>query len=329
MRRATLFFSELILCNATLFADSWAVVSPLPEPKWEPAATVGGDGQVYAIGGMNDAGPPSTDHVFSYDPSSNTWSMATPLPSGPRRNLAAATDNHGRIYAIAGYTPEFPLATVERYDPSLGYWTQLADLPVARQGLAAATGGDGRIYAIGGVPFTFNSTDRVDAYDPGAGSWMQVASMATPRGECAATTGLDGRIYALGGFGNDAYLNSAEVYDPSTNTWSPIAPMQSVRFALAAATGPDGRIYAIGGYDGFGDVASVEAYDPNTDTWSFVASMNYARSAHAATTGLDGTIYSIGGDGAGVAEAYSADPPAPNTMRPALSTRGSKLGRAR
>jgi kelch-like protein 18 len=105
--------------------------------------------------------------------------------------------------------------------------------------------------------------------------------------------------------------------------------MQSVRFALAAATGPDGRIYAIGGYDGSGDVASVEAYDPNTDTWSFVASMNYARSAHAATTGLDGTIYSIGGDGAGVAEAYSADPLAPNTMRPALSTRGSKLGRAR
>jgi hypothetical protein len=91
------------------------------------------------------------------------------LPSGPRRNLAAASDGQGRIYTIGGYTPEFPLATVERYDLFLGDWTLLPDLPPARQSLAAATGGDGRIYAIGGVPFTFRSTGRVDAFDPDAG----------------------------------------------------------------------------------------------------------------------------------------------------------------
>jgi hypothetical protein len=74
--------------------------------------------------------------------------VVSPLPAGPRRNLAAATDFAGRVYAIGVYTPEFPLATVERYDPSLRYWVQLADIPVARQGLKAATGNDGRIYAI-------------------------------------------------------------------------------------------------------------------------------------------------------------------------------------
>jgi hypothetical protein len=105
------------------------------------------------LGGVDGSGPPSTNRVFANDPGTNTWSAAPPLVAGPRRNFAAATDNQGRIYAIAGYTPEFLLATVERFDPALGYWARLPDLPDARQGLAAATGGDGRIYANGGVPF--------------------------------------------------------------------------------------------------------------------------------------------------------------------------------
>ena len=79
-----------------------------------------GDGLVDAIGGMNDSGPPSTANVYAYDPAADTCSVVSPLPAGPRRNLAAATDFAGRIYAIGVYTPEFPLATVERYDPSLG-----------------------------------------------------------------------------------------------------------------------------------------------------------------------------------------------------------------
>jgi len=121
--------------------------------------------------------------------------------------------------------------------------------------------------------------------------------------------GPDGRIYVMGGYGNDAYLNSAEVYDPSTDVWSPIASMQSIRFAPAAALGPDGRIYAIGGYDGTGDTVTVEAYDPNTDTWTFVTPMNYSRSAFAAAAGIDGTIYAIGGEATypplGIVEAYT------------------------
>lgn len=303
----------LLLASVALSAHTWTIVAPLPDAMWRPSAAARGcDGLVYAIGGVNGSGPPSTNEVFVYYPGSNTWSAAPPLVAGPRRNLAAATDDRGRIYAIAGYTPEFPLATVERFDPALGYWTRLPDLPDARQSLAAATGGDGRIYAIGGVPFNFQPTARVDAFDPYGWFWAQVASMGTPRSGFGAAVGPDGRIYVMGGYGANAYLNSAEVYDPASNTWSPIAAMHSVRFELGAAAGPDGRIYAIGGYDGFGNVASVEAYDPHTNTWTFVAPMNYAHATRAATT-ADGIIYVFGGEVAypplGVVEAYTADVP--------------------
>jgi N-acetylneuraminic acid mutarotase len=302
----------LLLVSVALPADTWTIVAPLPDATWRPSAAVSGsNGLMYAIGGINGSGPPSTNEVFVYNPAWNTWSAAPPLVAGPRRNLAAAMDNLGRIYAIAGYTPEFPLATVERFDPALGYWQSLPALPDARQGLAAATGGDGRIYAIGGVPFNFQPTARVDAFDPAGGFWVQVASMGTPRSGFGSATGLDGHIYVMGGYGANAYLKSAEVYDPDSNTWSPIAAMQSVRFDLAAAAGPDGRIYAIGGYDGFGNVASVEAYDPKADTWTFVAPMKYEHAIRAAATGLDGRIYVFGGEVAypplGIVEAYAAD----------------------
>ena len=56
---------------------------------------VAGDGTaqvIYAIGGMND-GPPSTDHVFTYNSAINNWSSALPLPGGPRRNPLRLTPN--------------------------------------------------------------------------------------------------------------------------------------------------------------------------------------------------------------------------------------------
>ena len=191
----------LLLGSLALSADTWTIVAPLPDATWRPSAAVsGGDGLVYAIGGVNGSGygsgPPSTNQVFVYDPGnpgSDTWSAAPPLVAGPRRNFGAATDNQGRIYVIAGYTPEFPLATVERFDPSLGYWARLPDLPDARQGLAAATGGDGLIYAMGGVPSASQPTARVDAFDPDGGFWVQVASMGTPRSGFGAAVRPDGR----------------------------------------------------------------------------------------------------------------------------------------
>jgi N-acetylneuraminic acid mutarotase len=251
----------LLLASVPLSADAWTIVAPLPDATWRPsAAASGGDGLVYAIGGLNGSGPPSTSQVFVYDPGSNAWSAAPPLAAGPRRNLAAATDYQGRIYAIAGYTPEFPLATVERFDPALGYWTRLPDLPDARQGLAAATGGDGRIYAIGGAPFNFQPTARVDAFDSDGWLWVQVASMGTPRSGFGAAVGPDGRIYAIGGYDGFGNVASVEVYDPNTDTWAYVAPMNYAHANRAAATGADGKIYVLGGEVAYPPLGVVEAY---------------------------------------------------------------------
>src|SRR5215471_3843150 len=52
----------LLLASVALSADTWTVVAPLPDATWRPsAAATGGDGLVYAIGGLDGSGPPSTN----------------------------------------------------------------------------------------------------------------------------------------------------------------------------------------------------------------------------------------------------------------------------
>ena len=58
MQDGVLSVTGLILSGmfTPLVADSWNTVTAMPESKWELAAATGGDGLVYAIGGMNDSG---------------------------------------------------------------------------------------------------------------------------------------------------------------------------------------------------------------------------------------------------------------------------------
>ncbi len=269
-------------------ADNWALVAPLPEAKSLLAAATGGDGRIYAIGGTSDDGPPVNPRVYAYDPNLDSWTQVASLSSS-RRNMAAATDLNGIIYVFGGYDfsgPPFALGIVERYDPIVGFWLRMTDMPTLRQSPAAATGADGRIYVMGGTDMGFQTTAVTEVYDPVTDSWSTASPMNSPRTGCA-------------------YVNTAEAYDPSTDTWTPVASMNQGRYSLAGVTGANGLIYAIGGYYG-SDLTSVEAYDLNSDTWTLVASMNIARSCHAAALGLDWRIFAIAGPATSV-EAYTAD----------------------
>ncbi len=236
-------------------ADNWALVAPLPEAKSLLAAATGGDGRIYAIGGTSDDGPPVNPRVYAYDPNLDSWTQVASLSSS-RRNLAAATDLNGIIYVFGGYDfsgPPFALGIVERYDPIVGFWLRMTDMPTLRQSPAAATGADGRIYVMGGTDMGFQTTAVTEVYDPVTDSWSTASRMNSPRTGFGAATGVDG-IYAIGGYyGSD--LSSVEAYDLNSDTWTLVASLNIARSGHAATLGPDGRIFAIAG-----PATSVEAY---------------------------------------------------------------------
>ena len=136
----------------------------LPKPNSVLAATTAG-GHVYAIGGFGAGGYGTT--VVMYNPKTNKWASAPPLPQG-RDNLDAVTGADGRIYAFGGccYGNQY-LSSMEIYDVKAHTWITGTSLPAARINMGAAVGPDGRIYAIGGFSF-FGDTRTTYVYGPSA-----------------------------------------------------------------------------------------------------------------------------------------------------------------
>jgi len=99
--------------------NMWFLKAPMPTARTHLAAATGGDGRIYAIGGcLTSDGYAGVNTVEVYDPSTNVWSSAPPMPTA-RTGLAAVTGLDGRIYAIGGSNVNGGghFRTVEVYDP--------------------------------------------------------------------------------------------------------------------------------------------------------------------------------------------------------------------
>jgi len=278
-------------------------------------ATVTVNGKVYAIGGIDNNGN-YLNRVEVYNPATNNWSQAAPMPTA-RGSLAAAVDAQGNIYAIGGLVstggPPQILSTVEVYNPTTNSWGQARSMSLARYSLAAVTDAQGNIYAIGGISLNgINESvaNTVEVYNPTISGWSMVANMLTGRFGLTAATDTQGNIYAMGGCcggtnSAPAILSTVEVYSPATNSWSTAAPMPSARAFLAAALGAQGHISAIGGYNAVNfnnlnlnfssPLNTVEVYNPTTSSWTTAANMPTARAGLVAGADAQGNIYAIGG----------------------------------
>jgi N-acetylneuraminic acid mutarotase len=124
----------------------WTIKSSLPAARAEVAA-VALDGKLHALGGVFDS--KSVPYHDEYDPATDKWHPATPLPKS-RDHLAVAVANE-RIYACGGFaTPVHKDASNEvfEYDPATRAWRVLPSMKVPRGAAGAATV-DGKIHVIG------------------------------------------------------------------------------------------------------------------------------------------------------------------------------------
>ena len=102
-----------------------------------------------------------------YDPSSEAWSAAAPLPA-PRGGHAAVVLD-GKIHVLGGGNSMSTIADHSVYDPATDSWTEAAPLPRAEGSPAAVVFG-GRLYAIGGRS-GFSDFGDVYVYDAADDAW--------------------------------------------------------------------------------------------------------------------------------------------------------------
>jgi N-acetylneuraminic acid mutarotase len=112
------------------------------------AGVVAEGGKIHVVGGRTREPADNTAYHDIYDPKTDSWTSAPPLPEA--RSAGAAVYYHGLvIYAGGECKDNKPFALNEAFDPKTGTWSELAPLPGARHGFGGAVIGD-TVYFAGG-----------------------------------------------------------------------------------------------------------------------------------------------------------------------------------
>ena len=274
----------------------------MPTKRSEVSGTVLNN-KVYIIGGSDEKG--QTDLVDVYDPETNTWAAASPLPK-KLDHTAAATYN-GKIYVVGGFdSVGMPSNSLFIYDPLTNNWERGKDMPTARGGLTSQFV-DGTMYVIGGDATVlydskgnYNPQGSVatnEAYIPRNDSWTIKSPMPTFRDHLASAV-VGENIFVLGGRQPDKgiqYKNvgANELYNPANDQWISLEPIPTKRSGLAA-TSVNGSIYVLGGESNLKTFDNNEKYDPKSQSWTLEDPMLNPRHGLAAV-GIDEKIYVIAG----------------------------------
>jgi hypothetical protein len=193
--------------------DTWSLGPSAPPPgRSEFYQGVAHGGKLYCIGGRPDGNP------VVFDTATGIWSFATPLPSGPRSGLAAATFANS-IFIFGGRGPGAPCSpgaipagtgltsNILRYDIDKGTWSGAGNLVIPRSDATAARVGS-KIYIFGGCNTTASYPDFGEVYDirTGTSTLLPVPMPGGGRADLAAAGPQSGgsanashRIHITGG----------------------------------------------------------------------------------------------------------------------------------
>ena len=200
-----------------------------------------------------------------YDPRTDSWSTAAPLPRNLDHIQGVALG--GRIYYIGGLAawPRPAVDSTYVYDPQSDRFASRAPMRRAR-GAGGIAAYEGRIYYAGGLN-DGRAVSWFDVYDPERDSWSSLPDLPRPRDHFQAIV-AGGKLYAIGGRDSELgkEIAATDVYDFASGSWSSAAPIPTLRGGFAAALVGD-EIYVIGGEDANGAHGTVEAYDVRRGTW--------------------------------------------------------------
>jgi N-acetylneuraminic acid mutarotase len=132
-------------------------------------------GKLYVIGGY-DAFRASTATVQVHNPTTNTWTLAHPLPFPVNHNAAAVAG--GNLYSFGARVGETFV-----YDPNNNSWVARASSHYVHSRTAAVGVINNKIYVAGGTDTP--SQRELEVYDPVANTWTIKAPMDVPRNHTA------------------------------------------------------------------------------------------------------------------------------------------------
>ena len=238
--------------QADVQVDGWEQLAPPPAPRAR-AATVWVDGRLMLIGGDTGFGATLHDHVFAYDPATNTWTCATPAPFVSSRGQTAVVE---RAVFLVGRRQ------AAMFDVDTETWQQLPDPPISGIPVVAVWTGDRLL--VWGSSDRGPASRQGAAYDPDADRWdpLAEAPAGINVGEGVWTGDELIVVGAQQDHNNHASTDTAQAlgYDPATDRWRRL-PETGLSPQLVTAVWNGRQVIAAD------EEHEAIAYDPETDSW--------------------------------------------------------------
>ena len=176
-----------------------------------------------------------------------------------------------------------------RWNPATQAWTQLANMPTAKQNIQG-TYWNGKIYVPGGFNGAHITENAI--YDIATNAWSTGAPL--PAAQTGTTVAFNNKVYNFGG--NPGPQSTVTIYDIATNTWTTGA-------AMPAAT-TYGRSIVAGSFAYYaGGITTVTTnavyrYNFAANTWATMAPLQTARTSEELMTSPDNSkLFAVmGGD---------------------------------
>ena len=259
------------LCYIPL-ENKWYKLADMLSTRNFPSHTISScHGKLFCIGG-NVSGYPAE----RYDSSVNTW---FPLKSFQQTiKFCTVVTFQGLLYVIGGLDKDDNrLNTVQRYNPDINMWQEVASLSSPRSSVCAVAD-ENHLYAIGGKS-SGGFEDIAEKFDPKEKSWSRIASTLEKR-RAAGGVAVNQKVFVFGGLRDNASDSKAcEVYDVATDVWSIFAnTVVPSRNNLLSVTSFKGKIFVCGRFeqDDSHRNMSLQVYDTLTNAWRFCTSFPLA-----------------------------------------------------
>jgi hypothetical protein len=239
-----------------IVAGSSAFTSPLAPRQGHAAVALPG-GAVLIAGGRNCvsgsfANGQAVPDAFIFDPSSASWTRASPMNQARERAFAVPI-SRGRALVLGGRNGAQTVAIDEEYDAANDRWI---DVPPSRGGVAAVAPLPSGVALVLGLDSTDSAFSQL--YDPDAQTFSDGAAPSVGLGFGTAAAPLsDGRVLVTGGSvrtleGQFQQSQNAQLYDPASGQWTVLPPMLRARSGHALVALAGGAALAAGGELGDG-----------------------------------------------------------------------------